>query len=62
MQVEYATPRRFAGIKKKVNLFLIAAVLVLLGAVGLINYKQGVFVRHASIYFYAADVSASTKA
>ncbi len=56
MQVEYATPRRFAGVKKKVNLFLIAAVLVLLGAVGLINYKQGVFVRHTSIYFYAADV------
>lgn len=56
MQDEYATPRRFAGIEKRVNLFLIAAVLVLLGAVGLISYKQGVFVRHASIYFYAADV------
>ncbi len=56
MQVEYATPRRFAGIKKTVNLFLIAAVLVLLGAVGLISYKQGAFVRHTSIYFYAADV------
>jgi ABC-type transporter Mla subunit MlaD len=56
MQDEYATPRRSAGIKKKVNLFLIAAVLALLGAVGLISYKQGVFVRHTSIYFYAADV------
>ena len=55
MQDEYATPRRFAGIEKKVNLFLVTAVLVLLGAVGLISYKQGVFVRHTSIYFYAAD-------
>jgi ABC-type transporter Mla subunit MlaD len=56
MQDEYATPRRFPGIEKKVSLFLIAALLVLLGAVGLISYKQGVFVRHSSIYFYAADV------
>ena len=56
MQDEYATPKRFAGIEKKVNVFLIAAVLVLLGTVGLISYKQGVFVRHTSIYFYAADV------
>src|ERR1019366_1778557 len=56
MQDKYSTPRRFAGIERKVSLFLIAAVLVLLGAVGLISYKQGVFVRHSSIYFYAADV------
>lgn len=56
MQDEYATPRRFAGIDRKVNLFLIAAVLVVLGAIGLISYKQGAFVRHVSIYFYAADV------
>ena len=56
MQDEYATPRRFAGVEKKVSLFLIAAVLVLLGAIGLVSYKQGVFVRHSSIYFYAADV------
>ena len=56
MQNEYATPRHFAGIKKKVNLFLIAAVLALLGTVGLISYKQGVFMRHTSIYFYATDV------
>ncbi len=56
MQDEFAPPRRFAGIEKKVNLFLIAAALTVLGAVGLISYKQGVFVRHTSIYFYAADV------
>ncbi len=61
MQDEYATPRRFAEIKKKVNLFLIAAVLVLLGALGLVSYKQGVFVRHAPIYFYAADVFGISK-
>jgi len=56
MQDEYATPRRFAGIERKVSLFLIAAVLALLGAIGLVSYKQGAFVRHTSIYFYAADV------
>src|SRR3990172_12213265 len=56
MQDDYTTPRRFAGIEKRVNLFLIAAVLVLLGAVALISYKQGAFVRHTSIYFYAADI------
>ena len=56
MQDEYATPRRVAGIKQKVNLFLIAAVLAILGAIALISYKQGAFVRHTPIYFYAADV------
>ena len=56
MQDEYATPRRFAGVEKKVSLFLIAAVLVLLGVIGLVSYKQGLFVRHSLIYFYAADV------
>ena len=56
MPDEYATPGRFAGIERKVSLFLIAAVLALLGAIGLVSYKQGAFVRHTSIYFYAADV------
>ncbi len=56
MQDEYATPTRFAGIEKRVSLFLVAAVLALLGAVGLVSYKQGAFVRHTSIYFFAADV------
>lgn len=55
MQNQYATPRRFAGIQKRVNLFLAAAVLAVVGAVGLVSYKQGAFVRHASIFFYAAD-------
>jgi phospholipid/cholesterol/gamma-HCH transport system substrate-binding protein len=55
MQDEFDTPRRFAGIEKKVSLFLVAAVLALLGVVGLVSYKQGAFVRHAPIYFYAAD-------
>lgn len=55
MQDEYAMPTRFAGIRKKVSLFLIAAVLVLLGTIGLISYKQGLFVRHSSIYFHAVD-------
>jgi ABC-type transporter Mla subunit MlaD len=61
MPDEFATPRRFPGVEKKVSLFLIAALLVLLGAVGLISYKQGVFVRHSAIYFYAADVFGISK-
>ena len=56
MNDEYATPRRFAGIERRVNLFLVAAVIAVLGAAGLVSYKQGAFVGHSSIYFYAADV------
>jgi phospholipid/cholesterol/gamma-HCH transport system substrate-binding protein len=55
MKDEYTTPRRFVGLDRKVNLFLIAAVLAVLGAVALVSYKQGMFVRHTSVYFYAKD-------
>ena len=56
MAEEYHRPKRFAGIGKKVSLFFIMAVLGVAGVLLLVSYKQGAFVRHTSIYFYAADV------
>jgi phospholipid/cholesterol/gamma-HCH transport system substrate-binding protein len=52
----YVPPRRFAGIRRKISLFLLSAVLGVAGAVTLVAYKQGAFVRHTSIFFYAEDV------
>ena len=56
MPDEFEPPSRFDGMGSKVNLFFYAAALVLVGTVLLVTYKQGAFVRHTSIYFYAADV------
>jgi ABC-type transporter Mla subunit MlaD len=56
MADEYRRPRRFAGIGRKVSLFFITAVLGVAAVILLVSYKQGAFVRHTSIYFYAADV------
>lgn len=61
MQDDYATPRRFAGMERKVSLFLVAALLAVLGVVGLVSYKQGAFVGHTSIYFYGANVFGISK-
>src|ERR1043166_3052965 len=55
MQSEFTPPRRFAGVGKKVSVFFAAAVFGMIGIVLLVSYKQGVFVRHTSIYFYVAD-------
>lgn len=55
MQEEHARPRRFVGIGRKVSLFLLTAVLGVIGVILLVGYKQGVFVRHTKIYFHAAD-------
>ena len=55
MQEEFARPRRFAGIGRKVSVFLLSAVLGVIGVILLVGYKQGVFVRHTTIHFYAAD-------
>jgi len=55
MQEEFARPRRFAGIGRKVSVFLLSAVLGVIGVILLVGYKQGVFVRHTAIHFYAAD-------
>src|SRR5579859_7581073 len=56
MQEQYAMPRRFAGIRRKISLFLSTAVLGVAGNVLLVAYKQGALVRHTSIYFFANDV------
>ena len=56
MQEEHASPRRFIGIGKKVSVFLLTAVLGVVGVILLVGYKQGIFVRHTTIYFHAADV------
>lgn len=56
MQDTMAMPRRFPGMRRRISLFLVVAVLGLAGAVLLVAWKQGAFVRHTSIYFYADDV------
>jgi ABC-type transporter Mla subunit MlaD len=56
MHDAHVPPRRFAGIRRKISLFLLTAVFGVAGAVLLVAYKQGAFVRHTSIYFYAGDV------
>jgi phospholipid/cholesterol/gamma-HCH transport system substrate-binding protein len=57
----YVLPRRFAGMRKKISLFLLTAVLGVTGAVLLVAYKQGAFVRHTSIYFYTDDAFGISK-
>ena len=55
MQEDLARPRRFAGIGRKVSVFLLSAVLGVIGVILLVGYKQGIFVRHTLVHFYAAD-------
>lgn len=55
MQEEHARPRRFVGIERKVSLFLLTALLGVAAVIVLVGYKQGIFVRHTTIYFHAAD-------
>jgi len=61
MQEDHVRPRRFVGIGRKVNLFLLTAVLGVIGVILLVGYKQGVFVRHTKIYFHAADAFGISK-
>lgn len=56
MQHQQALPRRFPGIRRRISLFLVTALIGLVGAVVLVAYKQGAFVRQTSIFFYADDV------
>lgn len=55
MQEDHPRPKRFAGIGRKVSLFFITAVLGMVGVIFLVSYKQGLFVRHTTIHFFAAD-------
>jgi len=52
-----AAPRRFRGIRKQVSLFLLTAIAGFAGVIGLVAYKQGMFVKHTNIHFYARDAS-----
>jgi phospholipid/cholesterol/gamma-HCH transport system substrate-binding protein len=61
MQEEHPSPRRFVGIGRKVSLFLVMAVLGVIGVILLVGYKQGAFLRHTTIYFHAADVFGISK-
>jgi phospholipid/cholesterol/gamma-HCH transport system substrate-binding protein len=61
MQEDYARPRRFVGIGRKVSLFLLSAVIGVIGVILLVGYKQGAFVRHTKIYFHAADAFGISK-
>ncbi len=56
MQDQRVLPRRFPGIRRRISLFLVVAVCGLAGALLLVAYKQGAFVRHTSLHFYADDV------
>lgn len=61
MSDKLATPRRFRGIRKKISGFLLTAVLTFVGVVGLVAWKQGLFVKHTNVYFHAADASGINK-
>lgn len=50
-------PRRFRGIRSQVNAFLLTALIGFIGVLGLVAYKQGMFVQHTNVYFHAPDAS-----
>jgi phospholipid/cholesterol/gamma-HCH transport system substrate-binding protein len=54
-------PRRFRGIRKQVNAFLLTALAGFVGLVGLVAYKQGMFVQHTQIHFHAPDATGINK-
>jgi ABC-type transporter Mla subunit MlaD len=56
-----AAPRRFRGIRKQVNAFLLTALVGFAGVTGLVAYKQGMFVQHTNIYFHAPDATGINK-
>src|SRR5688572_12684328 len=56
-----SAPRRFRGIRKQVNMFLLTAFLGFAGLVALVAYKQGMFESHTGIHFYAPDATGINK-
>jgi ABC-type transporter Mla subunit MlaD len=54
-------PRRFGGIRKQVNMFLLTALLGFAGLVALVAYKQGMFESHTGIHFHAPDATGINK-
>jgi ABC-type transporter Mla subunit MlaD len=61
MSEKLVAPRRFRGIRKQVNMFLLTALAGFAGLVGLVAYKQGLFVQHTRIYFHAPDATGINK-
>ena len=61
MSEKLVAPRRFRGIRKQVSMFLLTAFAGFAGLVGLVAYKQGLFVQHTRIYFHAPDATGITK-
>ena len=61
MSDNHINPRRFRGMRKQVSAFLLTALIGFAGLLGLIAYKQGMFVQHTSIYFHAPDATGISK-
>jgi ABC-type transporter Mla subunit MlaD len=55
MSESYSPPQRFAGIDRKVNRFFVTALAGITAVVLLVSYKQGLFIPHTPLYFYAPD-------
>ena len=54
-------PRRFRGIRSQVSTFLLSALIGFAGVLGLVAYKQGMFVQHINVYFHAPDATGINK-
>ncbi len=61
MTEKLTAPRRFRGIRKQISMFLLTALVGFVGVVGLVAYKQGMFVQHTHIYFNAPDAMGINK-
>jgi ABC-type transporter Mla subunit MlaD len=61
MTEKIITPRRFRGIRKQVSAFLLTALIGFAGVLGLVAYKQGMFVQHTNVYFHAPDATGISK-
>lgn len=57
----FAPPRRFRGIRSQVNTFLLTALIGFAGLLGVVAYKQGMFVQHTNVYFHAPDATGINK-
>lgn len=60
-KLKLTAPRRFRGIRKQISMFLLTALVGFVGVVGLVAYKQGMFVQHTYIYFNAPDAMGINK-
>ena len=61
MNEKHIALRRFRSIRKQVNVFLFTALAGFIGLVGLVAYKQGMFVQHTDVYFHAPDANGINK-